>query len=111
MSKKTRVLVISLCVFVILSTVYPVYAASFDGTYNYAYNLNGPNGWEEHRVDGGFIVRTHSNHVLKLLPDGRIEWQKKINLLFGSQMFELDDGGFLVIDVVLFGAYLWHFDW
>ncbi len=49
--------------------------------------------------DGGFIVRTHSNHVLKLLPDGRIEWQKKINLLFGSQMFELDDGGFLVIDV------------
>ena len=57
LSKKTRVLVISLCVFVILSTVYPVYAASFDGTYNYAYNLNGPNGWEEHRVDGGFIVR------------------------------------------------------
>ena len=32
-------------------------AASFDGTYNYAYNLNGPNGWETHRVDGGFIVR------------------------------------------------------
>ena len=32
-------------------------AASFDGTYNYAYNLNGPNGWETHRVDRGFIVR------------------------------------------------------
>ena len=33
-----------------------VEAASFDGTYNYAYNLNGPNGWETHRVDSGFIV-------------------------------------------------------
>ncbi len=31
-------------------------AASFDGTYNYAYNLNGPDGWETHRVDSGFVV-------------------------------------------------------
>ena len=35
----------------------PVGAASFDGTYDYAYNLNGPDGWETHRVDSGFIVR------------------------------------------------------
>lgn len=41
---------------VLFSTVIHVFAASFDGTYNYVYNLNGPNGWEEHRVDGGFIV-------------------------------------------------------
>jgi len=34
-----------------------VEGASFDGTYNYAYNLNGPGGWETRRVDGGFIVR------------------------------------------------------
>ena len=34
-----------------------VEAASFDGTYDYAYNLNGPGGWETRRVDGGFIVR------------------------------------------------------
>ena len=46
-----------ICVLVTFSTVIPVFAASFDGTYNYAYNLNGPNGWEEHHVDGGFIVR------------------------------------------------------
>ena len=38
-------------------TLVPTQAASFDGTYNYAYNLNGPNGWETHRVDSGFIVR------------------------------------------------------
>jgi len=50
-------LLVSIFVVVILSTVIPVFAASFDGTYNYAYNLNGPNGWEEHQVDGGFIVR------------------------------------------------------
>ncbi len=35
----------------------PVFGASFDGVYNYAYNLNGPNGWETHRVDGGFIIQ------------------------------------------------------
>ena len=34
-----------------------VEGASFDGTYNYAYNLNGPGGWETHQVDKGFIVR------------------------------------------------------
>jgi len=45
-------------VLVIFSTVIPVFAASFDGIYNYVYNLNGPNGWEEHRVDGSFIVRS-----------------------------------------------------
>ena len=33
-----------------------VEAASFDGTYNYVYTLNGPNGKETHRVDSGFIV-------------------------------------------------------
>lgn len=38
-------------------TFVPIEAASFDGTYNYAYNLNGPNGWETHQVDSGFIVR------------------------------------------------------
>ena len=32
-------------------------AASFDGTYDYAYNLNGPSGWETHHVEAGFIVR------------------------------------------------------
>jgi len=34
----------------------PAMAASFDGTYDYAYNLNGPDGWETHRVPKGFIV-------------------------------------------------------
>lgn len=34
-----------------------VEGASFDGTYDYAYNLNGPGGWETRRVEGGFIVR------------------------------------------------------
>jgi hypothetical protein len=33
-----------------------VEAASFDGTYNYVYTLNGPSGRETHRVDSGFIV-------------------------------------------------------
>ena len=42
---------------VLTFTLVPVDAASFDGTYNYAYNLNGPNGWETHRVDNGFIVK------------------------------------------------------
>ena len=41
----------------VLALSVPVEAASFDGTYNYAYNLNGPNGWETHQVDSGFIVR------------------------------------------------------
>jgi hypothetical protein len=49
---------VSIYVLVIFSTVIPVFAASFDGIYNYVYNLNGPNGWEEHRVDGSFIVRS-----------------------------------------------------
>lgn len=40
-----------------LASVASVGAASFDGTYNYAYNLDGPGGWETHRVDSGFIVR------------------------------------------------------
>ena len=35
-----------------------VYAANYDGVYNYAYNLNGPSGWETHYVDEGFIVRS-----------------------------------------------------
>ena len=43
--------------FVLALTFVPVGAASFDGTYNYAYNLNGPSGWETHQVDSGFIVR------------------------------------------------------
>ena len=42
---------------VLVFTSVPVGAASFDGTYNYAYNLNGPSGWETHQVDSGFIVR------------------------------------------------------
>ncbi len=33
-------------------------AASYDGVYNYAYNLHGPSGWETHYVDEGFIVRS-----------------------------------------------------
>ena len=57
MSIKNRFHLVFICVLVTFSTVIPVFAASFDGTYNYAYNLNGPNGWEEHHVDGGFIVR------------------------------------------------------
>ncbi len=57
LSVKNRFHLVPICMLVILSTVIPVLAASFDGTYNYVYNLNGPNGWEEHRVDGGFIVR------------------------------------------------------
>ena len=28
----------------------------FDGTYDYSYNLHGPNGWETHTVESGFIV-------------------------------------------------------
>jgi uncharacterized membrane protein YtjA (UPF0391 family) len=40
-----------------LTSVASVGAASFDGTYNYVYNLNGPGGWETRRVDSGFIVR------------------------------------------------------
>ncbi|MFH2110732.1 MAG: hypothetical protein ABIJ47_05660 [Candidatus Bathyarchaeota archaeon] len=39
-------------------TVTMVKAASFDGVYNYAYNLNGPSGWETRRVNNGFIVRS-----------------------------------------------------
>lgn len=54
MSVKNRPHLVTICVLVIFSTLFPVLAASFDGTYNYVYNLN---GWEEHRVDGGFIVR------------------------------------------------------
>ena len=42
---------------VLAFTFVSVGAASFYGTYNYAYNLNGPDGWKTHRVDGGFIVR------------------------------------------------------
>ena len=42
---------------ILASTLVSVEGASFDGTYNYAYNLNGPGGWETHRVDSGFIVR------------------------------------------------------
>ena len=57
MSVKKRYYLVSISLLVIFSMVIPVFAASFDGTYNYVYNLNGPNGWEEHRVDGGFIVR------------------------------------------------------
>lgn len=33
------------------------YAASYDGVYNYSYNLYGPNGWETHTVPSGFIVK------------------------------------------------------
>ncbi|MBL7168223.1 hypothetical protein ISS40_06080 [Candidatus Bathyarchaeota archaeon] len=44
--------------FVLALTFVPVGAASFDGTYNYAYNLNGPSGWETRQVDSGFIVRS-----------------------------------------------------
>ncbi|MBC8223057.1 hypothetical protein H8E65_00585 [Candidatus Bathyarchaeota archaeon] len=43
---------------ILASSLVSVEAASFDGTYNYAYNLNGPGGWETHRVDSGFIVRS-----------------------------------------------------
>ena len=43
---------------VVASSLVSVEGASFDGTYNYAYNLNGPGGWETHRVDKGFIVRS-----------------------------------------------------
>lgn len=42
-----------------------VNAATFDGVYNYAYNLNGPNGWETHYVDNGFIV---SNGIISSSP-------------------------------------------
>jgi hypothetical protein len=35
----------------------PAAATSFDGTYNYSYNLKGPSGWETHRVNSGFIVK------------------------------------------------------
>jgi uncharacterized membrane protein YtjA (UPF0391 family) len=38
-------------------TLVTVEAASFDGTYNYAYNMNEPTGWKTHRIDSGFIVR------------------------------------------------------
>jgi hypothetical protein len=34
----------------------PVRAGTFDGTYDYAYNMRGPDGWETHRVPSGFIV-------------------------------------------------------
>ena len=43
LSIKNRFHFVSICVLVIFSTVIPVFAASFDGTYDYAYNLNGPN--------------------------------------------------------------------
>ncbi|MCW3988843.1 MAG: hypothetical protein NWE88_02065 [Candidatus Bathyarchaeota archaeon] len=43
---------------VVASGLVSVEGASFDGTYDYAYNLNGPGGWETHRVDSGFIVRS-----------------------------------------------------
>jgi hypothetical protein len=33
-------------------------AALFDGTYDYRYNLYGPNGWETHDVSSGFIVNS-----------------------------------------------------
>jgi hypothetical protein len=54
-------------IFLVLSafSVLPVFGASFDGVYNYAYNLNGPNGWEDHYVDNGFIV---SNGVITSNP-------------------------------------------
>jgi len=47
---------IVLALFLLTVFIKPVHAASFDGTYNYAYNLHGPNGWEDHYVDNGFIV-------------------------------------------------------
>ena len=34
----------------------PAKAGTFDGTYDYAYNMRGPDGWETHRVSSGFIV-------------------------------------------------------
>jgi len=34
----------------------PAKAGTFDGTYDYAYNMRGPDGWETHRVPSGFIV-------------------------------------------------------
>jgi hypothetical protein len=54
-SKTCRGLLISLIIFAYL--VLPAYAGAHDGVYNYAYNLNGPGGWETHRVDSGFTVR------------------------------------------------------
>jgi len=41
---------------ILSSTTVFVEAASFDGTYNYHYTLNGPNGREDHNVPSGFIV-------------------------------------------------------
>ncbi len=41
----------------IASSITLVYAATYDGVYDYAYNLYGPNGWENHYIDNGFIVQ------------------------------------------------------
>ncbi|UCD45171.1 MAG: hypothetical protein JSV27_01310 [Candidatus Bathyarchaeota archaeon] len=41
---------------IVVHTATTARAATFDGTYDYAYNLNGPEGWEAHRVPKGFIV-------------------------------------------------------
>lgn len=57
MSGRSRLASFLVCVIVLFTLLPVAYAASFDGTYNYVYNLNGPTGWEEHRVDNGFIVR------------------------------------------------------
>lgn len=43
--------------FIIALVSTPAGAGTFDGTYDYAYNLRGPEGWETHRVPSGFIVR------------------------------------------------------
>ncbi|MCW4050478.1 MAG: hypothetical protein NWE89_12165 [Candidatus Bathyarchaeota archaeon] len=58
MSVKLRNLFMITFLVVFMSVAVPVMAASFEGVYNYAYNLRGPEGWEEHRVDSGFIVRS-----------------------------------------------------
>jgi len=34
----------------------PTKAGTLDGTYDYAYNMRGPDGWETHRAPSGFIV-------------------------------------------------------
>ena len=50
--------VILVFLLVLAGSMVSVYAASYDGVYNYAYNLHGPSGWETHYVDEGFIVRS-----------------------------------------------------
>jgi hypothetical protein len=51
------ILIVALSLAFMFSLSVPVSAASFDGVYNYVYNLRGPNGWEEHRINSGFLVR------------------------------------------------------